>query len=119
MTTPDALTPPHDGQPDRGGTRARRRPAAGARGRAEPAPRGGACRVAVGVRHVRPALPGTRLALATYARDGRARGVPVSVLLRALDTIVRPSAGGDAALDLGGARALAGTALIRAYYAHD
>jgi hypothetical protein len=59
------------------------------------------------------------LALAVYARDGRARGVPVATLLRALDTIVAPHAGGDDALDYGGARAWAGSALIRAYYRDD
>jgi hypothetical protein len=57
------------------------------------------------------------LALAAYARDGRARGVPVATLLRALDTVVRPQDGGDPTLDAGGARAWAGSALIRAYYA--
>jgi hypothetical protein len=59
------------------------------------------------------------LALAAYARDGRERGVPVAVLLRALDTVVRPADGGDPALDAGGIRARAGTALIRAYYGGD
>jgi hypothetical protein len=61
--------------------------------------------------------PALRLALAVFARDGRARGVPVEALLRALDTIVRPHAGGDAALDFGRAREAAGALLIRAYYA--
>jgi hypothetical protein len=61
--------------------------------------------------------PALRLALAMFARDGRARGVPVEALLRALDTIVRPHPGGDAALDFGRAREAAGTLLIRAYYA--
>jgi hypothetical protein len=66
-----------------------------------------------------PGHPTLALALAAYARDGRARGVPVAVLLGALDTVVRPASGGDPGLDAGGARARAGTALIRAYYAAD
>jgi hypothetical protein len=63
--------------------------------------------------------PALALALAAYARDGRARGVPVATLLRALDTVVRPQHGGDAALDFGDARAWAGTQLIRDYYRAD
>jgi hypothetical protein len=66
-----------------------------------------------------PRHPRSRLALAAYARDGRARGVAVQTLLRALDTVVAPERGGDAALDFGGAREVAGTMLIRAYYRAD
>jgi hypothetical protein len=63
--------------------------------------------------------PALCLALAAYARDGRARGVPVEVLLRALDTVVRPERGGDAVLDFGRVREVAGTQLIRSYYRAD
>ena len=59
------------------------------------------------------------LALAAYARDGRARGVPVATLLRALDIVVCPARGGDARLDFGRAREVAGTQLIRSYYRGD
>ncbi len=62
---------------------------------------------------------GLCLALAAYAHDGRARGVPVATLLRALDTVVRPDQGGDAALDFARARETAGTRLIRSYYQAD
>ena len=60
--------------------------------------------------------PALALAIAAYARDGHARGVPIQTLLRALDTVVRPDRGGDAALDFGTAREVAGTLLIRSYY---
>jgi hypothetical protein len=66
-----------------------------------------------------PEHPALGLALAAYARDGRARGVPVQTLLRALDTIVRPHEGGDPALAGGALREQAGTLLIRAYYRAD
>jgi hypothetical protein len=66
-----------------------------------------------------PEHPALRLALAAYACDGRARGVPIETLLRALDTVVRPAQGGDAALDFGRARERAGTMLIRSYYRAD
>ena len=59
------------------------------------------------------------LTLAAYARDGRARGVPVALLLRALDTIVRPGLGGDLALDFGRVREWAGAEVIRRYYQDD
>jgi hypothetical protein len=60
--------------------------------------------------------PALALALAAYARDGRARGVPVATLLRALDIVVCPARGGDARLNFGRARETAGTWLIRSYY---
>jgi hypothetical protein len=60
--------------------------------------------------------PALGLALAAYARDGRARGVPVATLLRALDIVVCPARGGDARLNFGRAREAAGTWLIRSYY---
>ena len=63
--------------------------------------------------------PALALAVAAFARDGRARGAPVELLLRALDTIVRPQLGGDAALDFASVREWAGTQLIRAYYQAD
>jgi hypothetical protein len=63
--------------------------------------------------------PALALALAVYARDGRARGVPVDVLLRALDTVVRPPVAGRARVDPSLARAWAGAELIRAYYRDD
>lgn len=66
-----------------------------------------------------PSHPALALALATYARDGRARGVPVAILLRALDMVVRAHHGGDPALDFGNARAWAGTQVIRDYYRAD
>ena len=62
--------------------------------------------------------PALALALATYAHDGRARGVRVETLLRALDTVVRPP-DGEGSLDFGDARAWAGTQVIRGYYAAD
>jgi hypothetical protein len=45
--------------------------------------------------------------------------VAVETLLRALDTVVRPEHGGDAALDFGRAREWAGSRLIRSYYCAD
>jgi hypothetical protein len=63
--------------------------------------------------------PALALAIAAYARDGHARGVPVQTLLRALDTVVRPERGGEAALDFGRAREVAGTLLIRSYFRAD
>lgn len=66
-----------------------------------------------------PDHPRLALAIAAYARDGRARAVPVATLLRALDTVVSPSHGGDPALDFGRARELAGSLLIRSYYRAD
>jgi hypothetical protein len=63
--------------------------------------------------------PALALALAAFARDGRAREVPVEVLLRALDTIVYPQDGGDTQLDFSDARDWAGTLLIRRYYGAD
>jgi hypothetical protein len=63
--------------------------------------------------------PALGLALAVYARDGRARGVPVTTLLRALDIVVCPAQGGDAHLNFGRAREAAGTQLIRSYYRGD
>ena len=66
-----------------------------------------------------PHHPALALAMAAYARDGRARGVGVSTLLRALDTVVRPPYGENPGLDFGGAREWAGTMLIRSYYQAD
>jgi hypothetical protein len=63
--------------------------------------------------------PGLGLALAAYARDGRARGVPVATLLRALDIVVCPARGGEAHLNFGRVREAAGTCLIRSYYRGD
>lgn len=57
------------------------------------------------------------LALAAYARDGRARQVPVDALLRALDTVVRAGPGGDP--DADGLGAWARARLIRRYYGAD
>jgi hypothetical protein len=66
-----------------------------------------------------PNHPALALALAAYARDGRARAVPISTLLRALDTVVRPERGGDSELDFGRTREIAGSLLIRSYYRAD
>jgi hypothetical protein len=66
-----------------------------------------------------PEHPAFCRALAAYAQDGRARAVPIGALLRALDALVRPAEGGQAALDFGRARERAGTLLIRSYYRSD
>jgi hypothetical protein len=63
--------------------------------------------------------PALALALAAYARDGRARGVPIVLLLRARDTIVRPGLGGDLAVDFGRVREWAGAEVIRRYHQDD
>lgn len=55
------------------------------------------------------------LALRAYARDGRARGVPVSALLIGLDRLTRAESD-NAAPDAESFRELAGTIVIRAYY---
>lgn len=62
--------------------------------------------------HSRPQLD---LALRAYARDGRARGVPVHVLLVGLDRLMR-GPNGDSTPDAEQLRELAGTTVIRAYY---
>ena len=62
---------------------------------------------------------GLALALWAYARDGRARGVSVATLLRALDLLVRPVPGRDPAPDVDRVREWAGTQVICAYYRAD
>lgn len=52
--------------------------------------------------------PALRLAVAAYAGDGRARGVPIETLLRALDTVMRPADDGHPALASDAIRAYAG-----------
>ena len=68
-----------------------------------------------------PYADGLALALCLFARDGRARGVPVSALLQTLDGLVRPRVIGDnvelAELEL--ARSWAGAQVIRAYHGAD
>ena len=61
---------------------------------------------------------GLALALCLFARDGRARGVPVHALLQTLDGLVRSAGSGDAA-ELEQARSWAGTQVIRAYHGAD
>lgn len=60
--------------------------------------------------------PRLALALAAYARDGRARGATVGMLLHGLDVLVRSVHGGDGSLDFGDAREWGGSVLIRSYY---
>ena len=55
-------------------------------------------------------------ALAAYAPDGRARGGPVTTLLRALDILLNAPDGAHPALDFGRMREWAGTLVIRRYY---
>lgn len=63
--------------------------------------------------------PTLETALRSLARQARRRGVPMSAVLRALNGIVRPEAGGDSSLDADGMREWAGTVVITAYYHHD
>jgi hypothetical protein len=70
-----------------------------------------------------PDRPELALALATFGCDGRARGVPVETLLRALDTIVHEADAERLELSAAGTRASArewaGERVIRAYCAAD
>jgi len=59
------------------------------------------------------------VALRTFAREARAHGVSPAVLLTALDALIRPSLGGDSALDWDSVREWAGMIAIRAYYQDD
>ena len=58
------------------------------------------------------------LALAIFARDGRARGVPVAALLRALDSLIRPTAEMEG-VGFARVREWAGTQVNRADYRAD
>ena len=67
---------------------------------------------------------GLALALCLFARDGRARGVPVHALLQTLDGLIRASGSGDPAelgeiAELEQARSWAGAQVIRAYHGAD
>ena len=59
------------------------------------------------------------VALRAFAREARTRGLPAATVLTALDALIRPSAGGNAALDWDHVRQWAGTVAIRAYYQDD
>ena len=59
------------------------------------------------------------VALRAFAREARAHAVSAAVLLTALDALIRPSMGGDAALDWDHVREWAGMIAIRAYYQDD
>jgi hypothetical protein len=65
------------------------------------------------------APPALVVAVAAFAHDGRARGVPVETLLRALDTAICRAPAGERGLDHGRVREWAGTQLIRSYYCAD
>jgi hypothetical protein len=62
--------------------------------------------------------PPLRAALDELARTARGAALPVADVLRTLDAVCRPHAGGDAALDWDHVREWAGHVVIRAYYAH-
>jgi hypothetical protein len=64
-----------------------------------------------------PFSDGLALALCLFARDGRARGVPVDSLLQTLDTHVRSATADAAEGEL--VRAWVGAHVIRAYYGAD
>jgi hypothetical protein len=59
------------------------------------------------------------LALRAFAREARERELSAATVLTSLDAIIRPGAGGDAALDWDHVRQWAGTIAIRAYYQDD
>jgi hypothetical protein len=58
-------------------------------------------------------------ALRAFAREARAHAVSAAVLLTSLDALIRPSLGGDSALDWDHVREWAGKIAIRAYYQDD
>ncbi len=104
-STPGAVRPPE-----------RRRTPAATRGPYLDAVRRAWMRVAAPRELASPALS---LALAAYARDGRARDVPVETLLRALDIVLCPRDGDDPRLDVSEVRAWAGQRVIRYYHGVD
>jgi hypothetical protein len=59
------------------------------------------------------------VALRAFAREARAHAVSAAVVLTALDALIRPNLGGDAALDWDHVREWAGMVAIRAYYQDD
>lgn len=74
-------------------------------------------------RHAREAADpfgdGLALALCLFARDGRARGVPVDTLLQTLDGLVRSGPDGTDQAGTEQLRAWVGAQVIRAYYGAD
>ncbi len=65
-----------------------------------------------------PRHPRLDLALRSFARDGCARGLSISTLLRTLDGLAHPGDGGGD-MDLPTMREWAGTTVIRAYFSAD
>ena len=63
--------------------------------------------------------PQLAVALQVLARDARAREIPVSDLLKALDAMIDSRAGGEHALDADHVRTWAGLLVTRAYYRDD
>ena len=65
-----------------------------------------------------PELPELADALRGLARHARAKGIAVAEVLKALDAVIRPERGGEAALDWDHQREIAGRIAIRSFY-HD
>ena len=63
--------------------------------------------------------PPLAIALQVFARDARAREIPVSDLLKALDAMIDARSGGEYALDADHVRQWAGLLVTRAYYRDD
>ena len=63
--------------------------------------------------------PQLAVALQVFARDARAREIPVSDLLKALDAMIDARYGGEYALDADHVRTWAGLLVTRAYYRDD
>ena len=66
-----------------------------------------------------PELPAFIDALKALARYAREKQLDVAVLLKALDAVTRPEAGGEPMLDWDHVREIAGRVVIRAYYRDD